>query len=147
MRKMTKYSYKKMLRAVGLRATPARLYVLAHLAQAEQPLSVDALQKRLKHRAPHTVTLYRMMQDFLTKGLVRRVDFGQENAFFEFASQAHHHHIVCTQCGFIEDFSGCAMKKILERAQKHSTGFVEINEHHFELFGICKKCAPKNKQR
>lgn len=143
MKTMTDNDYKKILRTHGLKATSARTAVLSYFSDNKRPVSVQQIHDDMLSEAPNVVTLYRMMQDFLEHDLVRRVDLGGECALFENALHAHHHHIVCLQCGHIEDIEECRIEQVITRIAKESTTFSQIEEHTFELFGLCDRCRLK----
>jgi Fe2+ or Zn2+ uptake regulation protein len=81
-------------------------------------------------------------------GVVRRIVLGgDEHARFELAealTDHHHHHLICSRCGKVDDFTVPAK---LERAVNDSldevaatTGF-KATDHRFDLIGLCAECA------
>lgn len=94
---------------------------------------------------PDRVTLYRMMQDFERVGIVRQIDLRQGMAFYEIMpGKGHHHdhhHIVCTQCGIVEDVEECFLHDSIKKVVKKSKKFSASYDHTFEIFGICKSCT------
>lgn len=89
----------ELLRERGLRATPGRVALLGELEHAARPLSVEALEKRLKGTID-TATAYRALEALARVGLVRRADVGHRHMHYELAAPAkHHHHFVCEDCG------------------------------------------------
>lgn len=95
---------KEELREAGSKATPGRLALLRELERAEEPLTVKDLERKL--RALNPVTLYRALQALVMAGLVRRGESGRV-ARFEYAKKPHHHHFVCTDCGFNQTCKTC----------------------------------------
>jgi Fe2+ or Zn2+ uptake regulation protein len=71
-------------------------------------------------------------------GLLRKVYLQGKSDLFESALH-HHHHIVCTSCGTIEDFELCDLEKTTNHILSKSS-FSSITSHTLELFGVCKKC-------
>jgi len=137
-----------LLRANGLKATPARAVVLALLQKTRKPLSIAAIHKRLKNSAIDLVTVYRTMASFEGKGLIRQVDLRHGHAHYELATAdvAHHHHLICENCGKIVDISQCDTSGLEKQALKIG-GFAKLTKHSLEFFGLCKTCARKNKKR
>ncbi len=133
-------SFRTALRGVGFRATPGRLAVLHVLKSAHEPLSIREVKKLLQVRIDQ-VTVYRILYSLAEAGLIRRVDFQHRHAHYELADAADHHHLICTSCGTIEDFSGCDFDEIAKDALRKSKAFAEITQHSLELFGLCTKCA------
>jgi Fe2+ or Zn2+ uptake regulation protein len=95
------------LRSHGYRATPGRVELLKLLWRMKQPLTVGEIAKKL---SLNEVTLYRALDEFARAGLVLRgIGSGDLRASrFSFASHAHHHHLVCVECGFIKQCAHCA---------------------------------------
>lgn len=131
---------KKILHDARLKSTKSRMEVLAMLIEVHKPVSIENMQKVLGKKSPDRVTLYRMMQQFYAAGLIKRIDFREGFERFEFQDH-HHHHMVCTDCGIIEEFELCEADRISSRILAHSKQFSLINDHALELFGLCNRCA------
>ena len=81
--------------------------------------------------------MYRVLTQFVDAGLVERHHFEGGQAIFELNRGGHHDHIVCRQCGRVEEF----VDETIERhqhaiAEKH--GF-EIEDHSLIIYGNCIK--------
>lgn len=87
------------------------------------------------------VTVYRMTESFIEKGLVRQIDLRRGHPLYEISDPHDHHHVVCTKCERVEDFDICNYETMSKKALKQVPSFAAINSHSFELFGLCKKCA------
>ena len=133
-----KKEYKQLLHDAGLKATKMRGDVLGLFDVGKKPLSVAQIKKNLQ--SADVATLYRIVEIFVDKGILCSVHVCGPRHFFELAALPHHHHIVCTKCGIIEDVSDCNLTKVIKNAEIASTKFNKITEHTFELFGLCKKC-------
>jgi Fur family ferric uptake transcriptional regulator len=59
--------------------------------------------------------------------------------------QGHHHHLVCTGCGTVADFTGCDLAA-LEKRVAGETGFV-VDGHILELVGLCRDCQNSAKRQ
>lgn len=137
--------FQNVLRSVGARATPARVDILNFLQRSARPLSIQAISRHIKNTDQATV--YRALESLAAIGLVRHVDLRHGHAHYELADPHDHHHVICTSCGRMEDFTGCGVDVVMKRTLKKSKEFVSIDEHSFELFGTCKKCASKKYER
>jgi Fe2+ or Zn2+ uptake regulation protein len=137
-----KKEYKQLLHDAGLKATPARLRVLNIMSLKHKLINIKELHK--KTPCVNIVTLYRIMDIFLQKGIVRQVYVGGRGQFFELTALPHHHHIVCKQCGVIETIDECELLHMIEDIEKNSKKFQKISEHTFELFGLCEKCSSRS---
>ena len=126
-----------ILAGAPFRATPKRIALMTTLKKAEQPLSAEIIHTQM--RGVDLVTVYRNLQEFLKAGIVHEVRFKDGIVRYELA-HSHHHHIVCTTCGLVEELDMCeaALEK---KALKHSRRFATVSEHALEFFGLCKKCA------
>lgn len=139
---MKKESLADRIRQAGFRATKSRLLLLEHLHEAQYPQSILEIAAALRSSIDQ-VTVYRIVDAFKKTGLVREVDFRQGRPLYEIADAQDHHHVVCTNCSRIEDFTGCEAEEIAERALKQTKGFALIKSHSLELFGLCNGCVNK----
>lgn len=142
MKCITKEDYKNLLHKNKLKATDERLFVIDLLVSVKSPQTISQILEKCKNLKIHESTLYRIMAMFQKKGIVKKIDFKENTARYEIADHDDdHHHIVCTNCKKISDFTGCDSDKIIKKALAQTKDFKKINSHSFELFGICKKCA------
>lgn len=88
--------FKKLLRDSGFRATPGRISLLQSLYRARKPLTVDELAGHLNL---NIVTLYRALSELADSGLLLR-GLGSGDAMHFSYPKNHHHHMVCTDCGY-----------------------------------------------
>lgn len=128
----------QLMRAAGLKATPARVTLVSFLARQKKPLSVQAIGRRLRVGAFDQATVYRALKALTAAGLIRRIDLRHGHAHYELAT-ADHHHVVCLTCDRIADVTNCDLTRMTRVALRQS-GFAEIREHSLEFFGICQKC-------
>lgn len=132
---------KDILKEHGLKATPARELVLAFMGAKRVPRTAQDLCTALgKKHVVDLVTVYRTLASFEKVGLVKRVDLRRGSVAYELAGE-HHHHIVCTECGIVEDFDTCGLEPLIAKVQSRAKGFAKVSEHSLELFGICRTCA------
>jgi len=131
----------ELLRSHGLKATHQRMVLLEVLGSTRTPLSLHDIERDVRTRRINQSTLYRAVKDCVEVGIVRPVDLRHTHAHYELVSHRDHHHIICTQCGIVEDFvdKHCAERtKSITRSSKH---FASITDHSFELYGVCKQCV------
>ncbi len=139
-----KYNFKQVLHDVGEKATKARLSILEALSRETYPVSIKELA--IKVKAPNQSTLYRTLETLVDKKIVKEIILDKALARYELSiGRKHHHHIVCTCCGFMEDIDAC--NKLEEtKAAEHSKKFAEITGHSLEFFGTCSSCAHNRKR-
>lgn len=128
-----------LLRKEGYKATEGRVALIFELAKRKEPQTILSLSKRLKSVFDET-NIYRALESFVKSGFVRKIDFQKSHAYYELALGEHHHHLVCAECGKIEDVDLC-VDSIEKKALKDSKSFSSIKSHSLEFFGICRQCA------
>jgi Fur family ferric uptake transcriptional regulator len=132
----------EVLHTKGFRVTNGRLKLLAFLAHAGRPLSIQQILALWKGKSPDMVTLYRSLSDLSRAGIVQRIDLNTGVAHFEYTpNRPHHHHIVCSDCGAIEEIEVCAIDTLQKKIMHKSKQFKDITTHNLEFFGHCIKCA------
>lgn len=131
----------KILKAHGFRSTKARRGVLQVLSKHKKPIGIESIGAELDGVNP--VTLYRIMEAFQEAGVVRSCDLGHGHADYELAAgRPHHHHVVCRECGVVEDIDLCGDEKAFnQKALKQTKKFKGINLHTMTFFGSCKACV------
>lgn len=130
---------KEVLTSAGFRVTNARTAVLQILIKSDKPIDVVQIEKQLhkKDIGADQVTIYRMLDAFVEKGLVTRLDFHEGKFRYEFIN-TDHHHVICEHCGSVENVLDCSiqgMEKIIREKQKYL-----IKRHALEFFGLCPNC-------
>ena len=127
----------------GLKATRPRMAIAKALFNEKNPISITTLQKRLPNIS--STSIYRTLEALVEHGSVDRINTGDLHPSYEMAlGRKHHHHVICTRCGDIEDVEvvkDCPAQKVQHAALAKSKKFNSIFEHSLEFFGLCKKCA------
>ncbi|MDO8462736.1 MAG: Fur family transcriptional regulator [bacterium] len=136
---MTSSRITAALNGASLRATPARIALIAALERAAKPLAVPELAERLRGTV-NQATLYRALQQLSDAGLIRRVNLEHDHAHYERVTDDHHH-LVCTTCGRVEDVAQCTIDRLTSRTLRASEHFASIERHALEFFGTCNACA------
>ena len=129
------------LRAAGLKVTLPRVKILQILeGSATKHLSAEDVYKALLEADEDVglATVYRVLTQFESAGLVMRHHFEGGHSVFELTSVEHHDHIVCNECGTVEEFYDDLIEEQQEKIAK-KYGF-KITDHNMYLYGICKKC-------
>lgn len=130
---------KQELKSVSLKATPARLGVLKLLETANMPVDVSTITQYLQENSIEVdqATVFRIINLFTERGLTKQIHLNEGKFRYELASRKDHHHLVCENCGTIEDIS-CSVVEIDKeiKEKKHFT----VKHHSLEFYGICKNC-------
>lgn len=137
------YDFKGFLRTKGLKETPKRVHLLKLLAGEREPVTIADLVKKARATA-NSVTIYRALEAFVGAGIVKRIDFREREARYELVhDREHHHHLVCGDCGIVEDVEACQPVTLERSVLKSSKRFASIDSHALEFFGTCKSCVTK----
>ncbi len=131
------------LRRTGERYTGGRRALVSALAAAERPPSIPDLLGSTPGLAQSSA--YRNLAVLERAGVVRRIVTTDEFARFELAEDLteHHHHLICTSCGGVEDFTvSRQLERSLATAMDRATaasGFA-AEHHRLDLLGTCAAC-------
>lgn len=137
----TSPDYSQLLRSKGLRATPARISLLSLLDTENKPMSAKDIEDHATLLQMDQATLYRNLQSLRSAGLIRQLDLQERFSFYETTSKGDHHHIVCVQCGKIEEIEDCPALELIESLGQQSSKFTTILHHSLEFYGICRDCS------
>ncbi len=138
------------LKEIGLKATlPRRRILELFEASKVRHLSAEDVYRALIGEGMDVglATVYRVLTQFEQAGLLARQHFETGKAVFELNQGGHHDHLVCLQCGRVEEFYDSEIeKRQSEVAVKN--GF-ELRGHSLALYGDCTKpnCAYRNTAR
>jgi Fur family ferric uptake transcriptional regulator len=121
------------IRKAGLKVTVPRVKILEILAGGDG-------------RHMSAATVYRVLTQFEQAALVTRHHFEGGTSVFELNEGEHHDHIVCVDCGKVEEFMECGIEQ-MQQAVASRLGF-DIAEHNLILYGHCRrKDCPNRKPR
>ena len=138
------------LKSTGLKATLPRLKILEvfHNAKQRHMTAEDVYRVLLEERSDiGLATVYRVLMQFEQAGLLSRSNFESGKAIYELNEGQHHDHLVCLDCGRVEEF----FDSEIERRQQlvaQSRGF-SLQEHALSLYAHCTKspCPHREKQK
>ena len=128
------------LRNMGLKATLPRLKVLDLFQNSTvRHLSAEDVYKLLLNENADIglATVYRVLTQFEQAGLLVRHHFESGKAVFELNEGSHHDHLVCLQCGKVEEFYDPEIEKRQTKIAK-DRGF-NIHDHSLYLYADCIK--------
>lgn len=128
---------------INIKKTPARSSILDFLNISSSPVDVKQIIDYLRSKKLNTnkVTVYRILEVLYKNGIIDRVEFGEGKFRYEVKGKNHHHHLICTKCGKVEDVKGEYMDNLQEEIYKNK-GF-KVIYHSLEFFGVCKACLNK----
>lgn len=129
------------LREHNLPVTAQRLAIAEVLLTSEHHLSAEEVAKEVsaRGRSVGTATVYRTIDTLLESGLLVERDFGEGFRRFEPARDVpNHEHLVCTQCGKVEEFRDERLERMTTIVAE-SRGFAR-QRHRLVIHGICRDC-------
>jgi Fur family transcriptional regulator, ferric uptake regulator len=118
------------------RITAPRMAVIGVIASMPGHFTAEALASRV--RGVGRATVFRTLRLLVDEGMVCRVLLDDGRLHYRLSRGSHHHHLVCTQCGAIEDFTTCDVAEVIGELSRR-TGY-EIESHWLELYGRCRAC-------
>ncbi|MEO7335544.1 MAG: ferric iron uptake transcriptional regulator [Caldimonas sp.] len=128
------------LKNSGLKATLPRIKVLEVFQKTSQRhLSAEDVYKLLLSDDAEVglATVYRVLMQFEQAGILSRTHFETGKAVFELNEGKHHDHLVCLDCGRVEEFFDAEIEK-RQRSVAQSRGF-ELQDHALALYAACTK--------
>lgn len=142
--------WQSKFRGCGYRMTAPRMAVIEELSKTKEHLSVEDIYMRIHKTDPGIglTSIYRTLDLLVQMGEVVKFDVGDKKARYEFAAETegkgHHHHLVCSGCGEVIDYSEFVEeeKELIEKIEKRLSkkyGF-DIKNHLIQFQGLCGKC-------
>jgi Fur family transcriptional regulator, ferric uptake regulator len=130
------------LKKAGLKVTGPRLKIL-HILESPplRHMSAEDIYKALLEMEDDIglATVYRVLTQFETAGLVIRHHFEGGHSVFELDAGEHHDHLVCVKCGKVEEF----LDPIIEERQLEIAKRMnfQMTDHSLNIYGICQACS------
>lgn len=124
---------------MNFKNTPARAAISNFLINSSSPVDVEQIIKFLKTKkfSINKVTVYRNLDTLYKTGVLERLEFGEGKFRYELKKN-HHHHLICTNCGKIEDIEGEYLSEF-EAKIRQDNGFL-VKSHSLEFYGLCSNC-------
>lgn len=136
------------LKSIGLKATLPRLKILNLFENSkERHLTAEDVYKLLLNEGMEIglATIYRVLTQFEQAGLLTRHHFESGKAVFELNQGGHHDHLVCVQCGHVEEFFDSEIERRQVKIAK-DRGF-NIQEHSLQIYADCIRPSCPNKPK
>jgi Fur family ferric uptake transcriptional regulator len=134
-----------MLSSRGLEPTPNRIRVLETIGKHESPLGAQDIFKGLSKKSViNRVTIYRILDLLVEKGLVLRVGGTSRGVMYGLAPNENHPahpHFQCKRCGVLHCLEPLKSKLNMREIRRSFPG--EIREVEVLVSGICARCLEK----
>ena len=134
------------LKSTGLKATVPRLKILEIFQKGEQRhmTAEDVYRALLDDNSDvGLATVYRVLTQFEQAGILSRSHFESGKAVYELDEGKHHDHLVCLDCGRVEEFYDAEIEK-RQQAVAKAKGFA-IADHALSLYAHCTKTDCPNR--
>ncbi|MBD3418906.1 MAG: transcriptional repressor [Chitinivibrionales bacterium] len=121
------------------RKSRQRERILQLLKSTDAHPTADWIYKKLKKEMPSLSlgTVYRNLRVLVELGSVKKLPLGNTYDRYE-AKIDPHYHLVCEQCGVVQDFMMPQYAALNKKAEKFSTFC--IRSHRIEFYGLCERC-------
>lgn len=138
-----RFSEKKIastLRQHGYKFTPQRWAVIQAISSSPDHLTPAAIYEKVHQEHPDIglVTIYRTLALLTKLGLICELHAGGSCHSYTTAASERHHHLICSNCGKVVDFSDYDLGELEQRLSRE-TGFA-IEDHLLEFTGLCQAC-------
>jgi Fur family transcriptional regulator, ferric uptake regulator len=136
------------LKSMGLKATLPRMKILDIFQERRQRhMSAEDVYRELlaENQDIGLATVYRVLTQFEQAGILKRSNFESGKAVYELDEGSHHDHLVCLQCGRVEEFYDAEIESRQHRIA-NERGFA-LQEHALALYANCTKTDCPHRRR
>ena len=135
-----------LCREAGIRFTPQRQKIFLAISGSTRHPTADALWNGLRKAMPGLSrnTVYRNLETFERMGLVARLPIDADSARFD-GNPEKHHHVICRQCGKLDDVHWPALECIAP--PQEIKGWGEVDRRHVQFSGVCRDCLAKKRRK
>jgi Fur family ferric uptake transcriptional regulator len=128
----------------GLRVTEPRRSLATLIAEQDGHFTAADLVEtaQVQRLGIGRATVFRTLEVLEDLGAVERLDLPSGEHAYVGCEPAHHHHLVCSQCGRTEEIEDAGLRTVVGDVARR-TGY-RIDEHRLELFGLCPACLPSD---
>jgi Fur family ferric uptake transcriptional regulator len=132
-----------ILRESGQKLTPQRLMVVTVLRHADGHLSANQILDQVQRNYPYVdiSTVYRTVSMLKELHLVTETNLRGGELTYEWASGARHHHLICRECGAMQQLDDGALHELAQ--QFFDLYGFQADIDHFAILGLCKGCRAK----
>lgn len=128
----------EVLKKSDLKMTERRVRMLEIMYSENRYLSAREVKEMLEEDYPGISpdTIYRNLHSFSMLEILEETEISGDKYFRSNCGvDEHHHHFICTVCGYSEELTACPLAFF-----KEQLGHSKVTSHRFELFGLCEDC-------
>ena len=120
----------------GYRLTPERQTVLEHVLGSTEPFTAEDVVRHLP--GVGRATVFRTLKLLLEMDVICRILREDGGVLYQPSRRGHHHHLVCINCGRVQDFTNCAVPDLVSELAQRTDYTIE--GHRLEIYGRCPAC-------
>ena len=125
----------------GHRLTAPRLAVIADVANSGDQFSAEEIAARLRDRGLGRATVFRTLKLLVEAEVLCRVLLDDGTLRYRWSRRGHHHHLVCTDCGSVQDFTNCDVGALVRDLTRQAD--FTVDGHWLEVYGRCAACRAR----
>jgi Fur family ferric uptake transcriptional regulator len=137
--------FKKLLKSNNLKYTTQRELILQIIYDNDGHFTPEDIYNLIKISYPDVklgiATVYRTLTLLEDADIVSSISFGTQGKKYEFGLKEHHDHLVCLECGGIEEFFDDTIEKQQEEIAKKFN--FKMTDHIMKIIGTCQACQAK----
>ena len=128
------------LKMQGYKLTPQRRAVIRAIISSRDHLTPAGIYEMVNRGYRHIslVTIYRTLEILADLGLLCETHAGGIGRSYKIDAPEHHHHLICSRCGIVVDFTAHNLTR-LEKRLSENNGF-RIDSGLLEFVGMCRDC-------
>lgn len=130
------------IRKLGYRVTPQRQLILAAVRESGGHVTAVEVYERIKAQIPsiNQATVYRTLDFLCELRLVAKTEISGQSVY-EIVEEERHHHLVCRQCGFVEELADHHLNDLCQHLQAEHGFKAELD--HLAIAGLCNDCQER----
>ncbi|GIO28677.1 Fur family transcriptional regulator [Ornithinibacillus bavariensis] len=127
----------ELLKQKGYKTTGKRKDILSYFEEADGYRTAKDLIQHLEetYEGISFDTIYRNLHLYNEMGILETTELNGEKHFRMNCTHHHHHHFICKDCGRTKEIDVCPMEEV-----KKSLKDYDIEDHKFEIYGLCPEC-------
>jgi len=137
--------FKQLLKSNNLKYTKQRELILEIIYNNSGHFTPEDIYNLIKMSYPDVklgiATVYRTLTLLEDAQIVSSLSFGTQGKKYEFGLKEHHDHLVCLECGGIEEFFDETIEKQQEKIAKKFN--FKMTDHIMKITGVCSACQAK----
>lgn len=128
------------LQTRGMRVTPQRAIIFEAVENLEGHVTAEDIFQEVQRVNPYIslATVYRTLELLQDLNLVTPTNLGGSQTFFALEGHGTHHHLVCQQCGNIQEFSDELLESLRDSLRQQHGFKAQVS--HMSIFGLCRAC-------